>query len=464
MNARWDIRLGIIVLLTVAPGLAVSAERTFERATMARLFALRAGETSKIDAFPVSPTRSASIRFERAQVYSRDAQIFVMTAAGKKVLPRSERTFLRGYSADGRDRVALAFNADGTFAQGNGSSPEGAFVLHAGPGSAGGIRLEATSLESGWPKGFKFDMRCANDSANLEVHSFNDLSAQLKALSATGAAATAAATSNALRLATVAVDTDTLFMSSLFANNATDATNYIAGMFNIMNLMYERDLLVELLVGTTVLRTTPASDPYIDFTPGASTPELNFFANHWKVNHAAVNRSFTVLLSGQLPGDDFGCSSSGLAWVNQYCQKGFVDGNSNTVGSYSIDQVCTSITLDPDGALNARLVGHELGHNFGARHTHCTDATSGNAPVSTNTIDACFNLESNCYAGASTCPAAGAGTIMSYCNFTDVSHCADGTQALLEFHPTQSAKLDTLISAQSSCLNVTDDIFFGNFE
>jgi hypothetical protein len=464
VNARWGIRLGAFVLLAAASDGAVSAERTFERATMARLFALRAGVTSKIDAFPVSPTRSASIRFERVQVYARDAQIFVMTAAGKKALPRSDRAFLRGYSADGSDRVALAFNADGTFAQGNGSSPEGAFVLRASPDSAAAIRLEATPLESAWPKGFKFDMRCANDSANLEVHSFNDLSAQLKALSASGAAATVAATSSALRLATVAIDTDTLFMSRLFANDTTTATNYIASMFNIMNLMYERDLLVELLVGTTVLRTNAGSDPYIAFTPGASTLELNFFANYWKVNQAATNRSFVVLLSGQLPGDEFGCSSSGLAWVNQYCQKGFVDGNSNTVGSYSIDQVCTSITLDPDGALNARLVGHELGHNFGARHTHCTDATTGNAPVSTNTIDTCFNLESSCYAGTPTCPAAGAGTIMSYCNFTTVSGCADNTQALLEFHPTQSAKLDTLISAQSSCLNVTDDIFFGNFE
>jgi hypothetical protein len=71
-----------------------------------------------------------------------------------------------------------------------------------------------------------------------------------------------------------------------------------------------------------------------------------------------------------------------------------------------------------------------------------------------------------CYSGAVACPAAGAGTIMSYCN---LSGCPAGTQNLLQFNTKQVSDptngLQTYIAAApSGCLNTTDDIFFSPFE
>jgi hypothetical protein len=153
--------------------------------------------------------------------------------------------------------------------------------------------------------------------------------------------------------------------------------------------------------------------------------------------------------------------------VNAYCQVGTVQPDSSTFGSYSVNQVCTSTNpfFGPD--FSALLVGHELGHNFGAFHTHCTDMTSGAAKVATNTIDVCYNTESTCYSGTTSCPASGpgapAGTIMSYCNLRG---CGPDGQNVLLFHPTQLSKvlMPDITAAPIGCLNTTDDIFFSSFE
>ncbi len=464
MNLPPCFRLALLVALYVSVQLATAAERVVDRSTLHRLATLPHGATQLLDAFPVSALKTATIRFERVQIYSDDAHLYVMTADGRKEVPRSNRTFLRGYSDDGTARVAMSLNPDGSFAEGNGIGPDGSFALHGRVDLRGAARFSAQSLESSLPAGYQFDFRCGNE--NLNLSQTGDLAKQLHDAMTASAAAPPAAAIHQLRLATIAVDTDSLFMSRLFGiNNTTAATNWIAGMFNTMNIMYERDLQVRLNQGTTFLCTSACTDPYTSFTPGATTAELSFLSNYWKVNHASVARAFTILLSGQLTSTPTNCSASGIAWINQYCQNGFPNGG-NTVGSYSVNQVCTSINIDPNGSFNARLVGHEIGHNFGAWHTHCTNTTTGAAPVATNTIDTCFNMEGGlgCYTGSPSCPAAGAGTIMSYCNFTSVSTCAAGTQNLLQFHPTQVTALDTLISAHAACLNETDDIFYDGFQ
>jgi hypothetical protein len=473
MNLRLGFRIALLFALAVCAQLATAAELALSHATLDRLTALPRGEASTIDAFPVGPTHTASIRFERVQIYSDDAHLYVMTADGQKEVPRSNRIFLRGYSDDGSARVAMSLNPDASFAEGNGSGPEGSFVLRASLDASGAKRLIAQSLESTLPAGFKFNFRCGNENENMDVNALDDFAKRLGIKSGASTVSTAATTSHALRLATVAVDTDSLFMLRLFNNSQSAATNWIASMFNVMNTMYERDLLVQLYVGTTFYQTS-ATDPYISFTPGASPAELDFFSNYWEVHHpnGSPNRAFAILLSGQQPSTSNSCSAEGIAWVDQYCQAGFAASGGHTVGSYSVNQVCTSTNAAFGPPFSALLVGHEVGHNFGAHHTQCTNASTGFAPTGTTTIDQCLSGEIDgvtaCYSGPTSCPSSGpgapAGTIMSYCNSVAPSGCGPSGQNVLQFHPAQATVLDGYISGQSACLNETADIFYNGFE
>jgi hypothetical protein len=456
-------RIGALIFLVLTQT-TLGADLELGKATFGRLAQLPPGTKLSIDGFPVGAGGNATIRLQREEIYAADARIYVITAKGKQEVPRSDRIFLRGYSDDGKSRVALSLNPDGSFADGNGTGPDGSFVLHDRSDSAGKHWLYAQALEDSLPAGYKYDFHCGDESASMLVHNPDELLRK----NVVNPPVPAAMTATIMRYAVVAVDTDSLFMSALFSNNTTTATNWIGKMFNTMNTMYENDLSVQLVQGTTFLRV--GTDPYgaASNVPADGT-DLNVFGGYWKANYASVGRSFATLLSGRGPCNSCGtnctsCSASGIAWLNQYCQKGFING-SNTVGSYSVVQVFSSLAIDPNGTIAARLTGHELGHNFGADHTHCTDKTTGAFPVATNTIDTCYNGEGaafggQCYNGTQSCPAGGAGTIMSYCN---VGACG-GTQNLLQFNSTQITKTLTpnINAAASSCFN--DVIFRDGFE
>lgn len=455
MNRALNFLLGLgLILVVVAPS-AFAAATAISQAQLKSLATLQPGQEQRVENFPVGASRSVSIRLRPVQIYSSDARIYVIDAAGKHEIPRSSRIFLRGRSDDGGASVAMSLNADGTFGGGAGNGPDGQFVLRADRSTSGAITLSAQAVESALPAGFQFNFKCGDEDIPLVSRSHDSVEAQLAR--ATNPAINAVIPdATSLRSATVAIDTDSLFMSRLFSNSTTSATNWIAGMFNTMNTMYENDLQVQLLIGTTILRTNAATDPYAGFAQGAADgTKLNFFANYWQTNESSVPRAFATLLSGLNTSTANSCSASGIAEIDAYCNTGF---------SYSVNEVCTSINIDPNGAFDATIVGHELGHNFGAFHTHCTDVSNGDAPVATNTIDTCVNTEKNsgCYGGATTsCPAGGRGTIMSYCN---MGVCG-GVQNLLQFHPTQinDVLLPKIAANTPSCLSI-DDIFKNGFE
>ena len=457
--------LPLALMCTV--GVAVSAERTLDHATLQRLSKLTPDASLALEAFPSGPTGTASFRLKRVPIYAPDAHIYLIGAGGARhEIPRSTRVFLRGYAADGSARVAMVLEADGSFVEGNGEGAEGAFALEARADASGTQTFSAKPLESTLPAPNAFEFRCGNEPINVTPHPANDLAAQLQQATSSASISTPPGTAASYRTATIAIDTDSLFMSRLFSNNTTTATNWIASMFNTMNTMYETDLQVQLLIGTTILRTSAASDPYGGLVQNmpSSTADLNLFGNYWRLNEASVPRSFAILLSGAIASSGGGCSAAGIAWIDEYCQKGFING-SNTVGSYSVTKVCTNIGIDPNGTFDARIVGHEIGHNFGADHTHCTDITTGNSRVATNTIDTCFNGEAGqgCYGGATSCPVGQtSGTIMSYCNN---SGC--GTQNQLHFHSTHinQVLLPDIAANTPSCLGAAlpDEIFKNGF-
>lgn len=242
--------------------------------------------------------------------------------------------------------------------------------------------------------------------------------------------------------AVVAVDTDNEWMAGK-SNNTSTALTYISSLFTNMNVFYERDTSMRLLVGNVFLRISP--DPFP--TQSDAFDSLNDFGEYWRLNNDAINREFALLLSGQnISANSF----SGIAWIDQYCQNGFTqNGGTQTVGSYSINRIGTNIPT----SFSAQFVAHELGHNLGSPHTHCY------VPA----VDNCYNAEPDCFSGTPQCPAGGKGTIMSYCHF-GAPNGADCGLNNNEFHPTVISLLDSkILSNFPSCIApIGSEIIFEN--
>jgi hypothetical protein len=426
------------VLSAFASASAAASPAMLDQVQITRLNDLRVGASVVIDGFPDASGGQSSLRFERIDVYGPGARVIVVDNSGEHEVPRSNRVELIGANAAGDVRVSLSFDPGLTNLSGVGTASTGTFVV-SGERSARGITLHAVPVESTYPNGVVPQILGGDDALPSGKPQPSALEIAL-----------AGQPSGTLRNAVVAVDTDNEFMSERFSNNTAAATAWIADLFATMNVMYQRDLLVNLQQGTTMLRTT--ADPYVANDTPADSADLNEFGTYWQNHYAAVPRSFAVLLSGKASD---GNRASGFAWIDAYCE------TQSQGGSYSVTQIFTNPQVDV--SLSALVAGHELGHNFGAYHTHCTNITTGAAPTGTNTIDQCWN-ESGCYSGPQSCPTSGpgapAGTIMSYCN---QHQCGPTGQNVAIFHPTQIAVLNTYITQNTpSCLSTTSDFIFHN--
>jgi len=435
------------LLLCSAAAFAARHETPLAPSRADALGALRTGEAITIDDFPDGYGGRASLRFTRIDIYAAGARLLTRGPDGEHELPRSTRIELIGRDAGDQVRAQLAFDPGLRNITGAGSGPSGAFAVSART-DARGLHLVVQPSDEALPKGVTPQV-LPDDGSVMGLGTPPD---PLPLSAGGGTTATP-------RGALIAVDVDHELLVNRFggtgASNLTAASNWIADLFATMNVMYVRDLNVMLQQGTTIFRT--GATPYsIAANAAASNADLNTFGNYWQANHAAVDRDFTMLLSGQMTS---GFSASGIAWINSYCNK---NGNG---GSYSVNKVFTSSQVGVD--LSARIVGHELGHNFGAAHTHCTSAANGATwPVSSNTIDVCYKGEagSGCYGGAVSCPAtsSGHGTLMSYCN-TSAPNGAGCGQNDLVFHPTQITTLLGYIASHTpACLSATADVIFKN--
>lgn len=404
------------------------------------LAAMTPGASVALSGFPMAPGERLRVELTRHELYAPDAAIYALDGPSRQVLPRSTRLFFRGHSLDAPDlRFALSMDADASVLQGTIPGPDGG--LYVLSGDSGNPRLEQLSaLED-----------------RLDVSPTAHCDAGLlprPALNSDGDTARGTTTSHLGSPtwgAVVAVDSDNEFNHLKFGNDTSAATDYIADLFNEMNIMYERDLDLRLLIGDTFLRLDTDNPPTYDDDPFSNTDSpasgntLNEFGTHWQNNMSSVDRVFAMLLSGKSSSAN---SASGIAWVDGYCE------SQNSGGGYSINQIFRNNSLPIIN--DARLVGHELGHNHGSPHTHCYSPP----------VDMCSTIEApfGCYDGPVSCPAAGPGTVMSYCNFSE-SGCG---QNRLEFHPTVASNLDGFINAHTpTCVEplvATGTIFVDGFE
>ena len=411
------------------------------------LLDLEEGASLPVADWPVAPGVRQEVELARFDVYAPDARIVRMEGNREVELPRSRLVFFQGRSLDDAGtRLVVSVDPETRLLQGMAMTEEGTQELRPWSKAAGGYLVappqappQEKSDEPAWSCGQQQDPLTGG---SLEA---------LLAPSTLGQVEEKAITS--LHRATIAVDTDNELMNLKFSNNTTAATNYIANLIARMSIMYERDLLVRLVQGHTILRTG-SGDPYNQSGTGsADSAKLNEFSNYWaggcNGTCTGISRSLVMMLSGKQASTG---SASGIAWLRSLC--------STSIG-YSFTQVFKF--AQDTSANDAYIVGHELGHNFGSPHTHCYSPA----------IDSCYGSESGCYSGATSCPAATTingvtnvrGTVMSYCH---LSGSCGGKEV---FHPRSVELLAPLIQAQAGrCIiplgsgSTTNAVFTDGFE
>jgi len=371
---------------------SLEEEFAFARDLSNQLAEVSLGESVRLLGWPVSPGDHRSVSVQRKDLYAADARMFEVGEHGTREISRSPRLYFVGQIEDepGSGILVILDPRTGKITGMSVSNGRSFDLLPATGGEFEKGRVVATqermaALDPEWA--------CGEEALG---------SIMMPPATTTEAAQSPAASSSGQLEAVLAIDTDTELLSQKFSNNTSAAADYVADLIAAMNVMYTRDLGVTFLQGTTYLRT--GSDPWTANSGGsASISELNEFGNYWKSHYGSAERTVAAMLSGKSPSSN---QASGIAWVGGLC--------SSTYG-YSFSKVFKANYLSGD----AKLVGHEIGHNFGSKHTHCYSPP----------IDTCYAYEGGCYSGSTSCPSGGPGTVMSYCHIT-------GCGSTLDFHPT----------------------------
>lgn len=419
-----------LVALSVASAAVAAPEARVSRAELATLRDAKVGDFVLLANAPLDATRTGGVRLKRIDVYAPDARVLVAGPDGLREVPRSDwRHFIADPDDPSAPLLALSLSADQKRATGMLIAPDGSYAV-AGSGDDV-LALRISRADERAPDGHELSFACGGSpAAGLDPLGF-----PVARASASSGGAFAPAGAPATRAAVIAVDTDNELMSLKFSNNSTSATNYIAALFVQMNLIYERDLDLVLQVGTTILRPSTTADPFSVTAFPANTAILTEFGTWWQNNQAATPRVLAMMLSGKSTND---FSSSGIAWLltsGTYCSQ-----RNGTGGGYSFSEVFKF--SGATAANDTQVVAHELGHNFGVAHTHCTGA-AGNFNTGTATLDQCYTGESGlgCFAGPQVCPlTASARTLMSYCHLPSPGGTTCGN-VTLAFHPVQVATL-----------------------
>lgn len=420
-------------------GTAAAQSARIAAADLAAARAAAVGEVVQFERLPLGPQRYAQVAMRRVELYAPDAVLWLDDGRSLTPLPRSTHlAFLADHASDpAAPRLGLLLAPDGRAVEGTLLADDGRLYHLRGTPFGGELELELSDAQTD-ARGASIDFACENGigSREMRVQALTGLAAPPVLPDGPGINA-------ASRTATVAIDSDVEFLSVKFAGNTTNANNYLAALFTGMNVIYERDLDVTLLQGNTFLRT---SDSY---TASATDDQLDEVGEFWAANNAGITRAFVAFLSGKSPNAN---SSAGIAWVigeNNMCTQrnitfpGCSDGTC-TAGHYSVSQVF--LFAGATASSDLLVVPHEIGHNFGANHTHCSNVATGAGPTGSATIDQCFNSESGCFSGTKVCPAPSTvngvsnvrGTLMSYCHLSGIAGCtssqvfATGHRTLLD--------------------------------
>jgi hypothetical protein len=173
-------------------------------------------------------------------------------------------------------------------------------------------------------------------------------------------------------------------------SNVSTASNFLTGLFNVVAQIYRNEGITIQLSSIFQWTTT---DPYASIF--SSYTILSQFGTNRPVG--SVNADLIHLVSTR------SASLGGIAYIGVLCSPLTRHGFSNIFYQYS---------AFPSYSWSVNCISHELGHNFGSKHTHWCGWTLPNG--TTGRIDSCYAGEGTC--GSTT--KSRVGTIMSYCYLT----------------------------------------------
>jgi len=199
------------------------------------------------------------------------------------------------------------------------------------------------------------------------------------------------------RLADIAIETDWEYTANIFGGNTTASAAYAVTLLAADSEIYQRDVHTRLRL--SFLRVWgDANDPY---STTDNYQRLFEFQDYWNANMTHVQRHAAHFLAGVLG------STGGVAYLPGLCQQGYDYGLSSYLAGYFPYPLVDHNSQNWDLYVTA----HEIGHNFGAPHTHDVG------------VDGC---------GLGDCSHATEGTIMSYCHT-----CSGGTaNIVMNLHST----------------------------
>lgn len=165
-------------------------------------------------------------------------------------------------------------------------------------------------------------------------------------------------------------------------SNTTTTTDWVTAMHNNVSTLYANENVNVALSGVFVWTTT---DPY--------TGSPSAILSQFRTTRTTFNGDLAQLLRNP--------ATTSIAYVNGLC----------TNSRYSYCGVNFTYQNVPTYSWNIEAMTHELGHNLGSPHTHACFWNGNNTA-----IDGCGPASGNNEGCSAALPAAGGGTIMSYCH------------------------------------------------
>lgn len=175
-------------------------------------------------------------------------------------------------------------------------------------------------------------------------------------------------------------------------SNINNVVNYVLGFFNNVALLYARE---DIMVQVSQIKVWTTPDPYTALTSTSSI--LTSFGNN--MANDPYSGDYAHFLSTRSLGGGVAYRSDNPCLSRQY--RTAVSAINNTYQNF------------PTYSWTVNVVTHELGHNFGSPHTHWCGWVGGPIDGCGPTANASY-AEGTCTTGP--LPAAGGGTIMSYCH------------------------------------------------